>query len=95
MTPHWQLIHAMLSDKGDKTKISLIDWCAEISLFTETMLRRISFSNKTYEDILLRDELGKYAEKQPDRFKLWHVVSKAPKDAAWKYGEGSLDQKLM
>lgn len=26
ITPHWQLIHAILSDKEDLTNISMIDW---------------------------------------------------------------------
>ncbi|KAJ3533482.1 hypothetical protein NM688_g7276 [Phlebia brevispora] len=78
LTPHWQLIHAVLSDSADETAISLID------------------CNKTYDDILMRDELQRYASKHPKRFKLWHAVSKAPEGVAdWKYGEGSLDQKLM
>lgn len=43
----------------------------------------------------MRDELQNYADKYPERFKLWHAVSKAPHDVNWKYGESSLDQKLM
>lgn len=52
-------------------------------------------SNKTYEDILLHDELQNYANKYPDRFRLWHVLSKAPEHVGWEYGQGLLDQKLM
>lgn len=53
-------------------------------------------SNKTYEDILLRDELKSYVDKCPDRFRLWHALSKAPEDKPdWPYKEGPLTFKLM
>ena len=52
-------------------------------------------SNKTFEDILLREDLQKYADKYADRFQLWHACSKAPADKHWKYGEGHLDEDLM
>ncbi|KAI0340404.1 hypothetical protein BDW22DRAFT_1334308 [Trametopsis cervina] len=77
ITPHWQLIHAILSDESDHTRISIID------------------CNKSFDDILLRDRLEKYADEHPDRFKLWHVLSKAPVKKGWKYGEGHLDEELM
>ena len=32
LTPHWQLIHAILSDDQDNTRISLIDWYVHCSL---------------------------------------------------------------
>ncbi|TFY58429.1 hypothetical protein EVJ58_g6427 [Rhodofomes roseus] len=75
LTPHWQLIHAIMSDDSDNTLVSLID--------------------RTYDDILMRDELQKYADEKPDKFKLWHVLSSPPKDREWKYSEGRLDQKMM
>lgn len=78
LTPHWQVIHYILSDPDDKSMISMID------------------SNKTYEDILLRDELKGYVEKCPDRFKLWHALSKVPEDKPdWPYKEGPLTLELM
>ncbi|KIP03550.1 hypothetical protein PHLGIDRAFT_496512 [Phlebiopsis gigantea 11061_1 CR5-6] len=77
LTPHWQFIHAVLSDKDDKTRISMID------------------CNKTFEDILMHDELQKYADECPDRFKLWHALSKAPEDREWPYPTGHLDVDLM
>lgn len=52
-------------------------------------------SNKTFDDILLREDLQKYAEKRGDRFQLWHACGKAPNDKKWKYGEGKLDEELM
>ncbi|EIN07313.1 hypothetical protein PUNSTDRAFT_121467 [Punctularia strigosozonata HHB-11173 SS5] len=76
LTPHWQLIHAILkSGDSDKTRISLID------------------CNKSVDDILMRDELQKYADDRPDQFKLWHVVAKVPDD--WKYDTGRLNEDIM
>ncbi|KAH9920934.1 uncharacterized protein B0H18DRAFT_1190512 [Fomitopsis serialis] len=77
LTPHWQLIHAIMFDDSDKTVVSFID------------------SNRTYDDILMRDELQKYADGKPEKFKLWHVLSSPPKDKEWKYSEGRLDRKMM
>ncbi|KAI0659447.1 hypothetical protein C8Q70DRAFT_1053815 [Cubamyces menziesii] len=78
LTPHWQLIHAILSDETDKTVISLID------------------SNKSFEDILMREELQKYAEEHAGRFKVWHVVSKPPQDQPdFKCSKGRLTRELM
>ncbi|KAI0358058.1 hypothetical protein OH77DRAFT_1502602 [Trametes cingulata] len=78
LTPHWQLIHAILSDTSDKTVVSLID------------------SNKSYDDILMREELQRYAEEYSDRFKLCHVIGHAPKDKPdFKCSEGRLNQNFM
>ncbi|KAH9947338.1 hypothetical protein B0H21DRAFT_739121 [Amylocystis lapponica] len=52
-------------------------------------------SNKTFDDILMYDELEKYANTEGKRFKLWHCLSKAPKDKEWKYTEGHLEKKIM
>lgn len=52
-------------------------------------------SNKSYDDILLVDELQQYADDHSDHFKLWHTLSKKPGDREWKYSEGHLDQKMM
>ncbi|RDX54486.1 hypothetical protein OH76DRAFT_1461500 [Lentinus brumalis] len=77
LTPHWQLIHAVLSDPNDHTCMSLLD------------------SNKTFGDILLREELQKYADENPDRFKIWHVLSTEPKDKEFKCTVGHLNKDIM
>ncbi|KAL1944973.1 hypothetical protein VTO73DRAFT_2593 [Trametes versicolor] len=78
LTPHWQLVHAVLMDPSDNTLVSLID------------------SNKTYDDILMRDELQKYAEEHSDRFKIWHVISDPPKEKInVKFTEGRLNKDIM
>ncbi|EIW58264.1 uncharacterized protein TRAVEDRAFT_47429 [Trametes versicolor FP-101664 SS1] len=78
LTPHWQLVHAVLMDPSDNTLVSLID------------------SNKTYDDILMRDELQKYAEEHSDKFKIWHVISDPPKEKTnVKFTEGRLNKDIM
>ncbi|KAI0717397.1 hypothetical protein C8T65DRAFT_717276 [Cerioporus squamosus] len=77
LTPHWQFIHAVLSDPNDKTCISLLD------------------SNKSFDDILLREELQRCAEEHPDRFKIWHVLSTEPKDKEFKCTVGHLNKDIM
>jgi len=77
LTPHRQLIHAVLSSKEDETQISLID------------------SNKMYQDILMREELQKYADEEPERFKLWHVLSSPPEDKGWKHSKAHLDKDII
>ncbi|CDO69334.1 hypothetical protein BN946_scf184746.g15 [Trametes cinnabarina] len=78
LTPHWQLIHAILTDNTDQTVISLID------------------SNRSFEDILMREELQKYSETHADRFKLWHVIGNPPPDQpTFKCSNGRLSQHIM
>lgn len=52
-------------------------------------------SNKTYDDILLVNELEEYAQEHSDQFKLWHTLSKKPTDREWKYSEGHADLQMM
>lgn len=52
-------------------------------------------SNHSFGDILLYDELVKYAKDKPNQFKLWFVLSHKPDDQEWPYSEGHLDQKMM
>ncbi|KAI0761830.1 hypothetical protein BD413DRAFT_485296 [Trametes elegans] len=75
LTPHWQLIHTILSDASDETRVSLLD------------------SNKTQEDIWMYEELQKYAEDHPTRFRVWHVLTNPPE--GWKYSRGRLGKALM
>ncbi|KAI0630568.1 hypothetical protein C8Q77DRAFT_1133937 [Trametes polyzona] len=78
LTPHWQLIHAILSDKTDETVVSLID------------------SNKSYNDILMREELQRYADECPNRFKIWHVISNPPNEEVnVQFSDGRLNGGLM
>ena len=47
---------------------------------------RWMYSNKCYGDILMREELQKYADEQRDRFKVQHVLSSEPEDKSFKVG---------
>lgn len=51
------------------------------------------FANQSENDILLRTELDEIAIDNPDRFKLWYTVDKAPED--WKYSEGFVGEDMI
>ncbi len=44
------------------------------------------FANTTVDDILLKQELDKLAQKNPERFKVYYTINKLPdkKQASWK-----------
>ncbi|KAJ5122569.1 hypothetical protein N7448_003703 [Penicillium atrosanguineum] len=50
------------------------------------------YANKTEEDILLREELDRYAKEHPDKFKVWYVLGSAPE--GWEYGTGHIDKEM-
>ncbi|OJT12411.1 Nitrate reductase [NADH] 1 [Trametes pubescens] len=75
LTPHWQLIHAILSDPEDKTLISLLD------------------SNKTYDDIWMRNTLQQYSQEHSTSFKLWHVLTSPPE--GWQYSSGKVRKTIL
>lgn len=52
-------------------------------------------SNHSFSDILLYDELIKYAKERPNQFKLWFTLSHKPDDREWLFSEGHLDRKMM
>lgn len=58
----------------------------------ETSLSLI-YANQTEEDILCRPALEKIRDEQPDRFKLWYTVDRAP--AEWKYSTGFVSDVMM
>ena len=60
---------------------------------TDTTTVSLLYGNKTYEDILLREELERFAAKYPDKFKVWHLLSSPPKE--WKYGKGRITTNLI
>lgn len=51
------------------------------------------FANQTEEDILLRDELEKYAKEYPDKFKVWYTVDRPP--ANWNYSSGFINEEMI
>lgn len=51
------------------------------------------FANQTEKDILLRPELEEILVNNPDRFKLWFTLDKAP--ANWEYSQGFISEDMV
>lgn len=51
------------------------------------------FANQTEKDILLRPELEEVLANNPDRFKLWFTLDRAPEN--WEYSEGFISEDLV
>ncbi|CAO2040533.1 unnamed protein product [Urochloa humidicola] len=55
------------------------------------------YANRTEDDMLLREEIDRWAAAHPARLKVWYVVSKVarPEDGGWEYGVGRVDEQVM
>lgn len=51
------------------------------------------YANRSEEDILLRDELERFARRYPKNLKLWYMLDHPSKD--WSYGRGYVTPKVM
>ncbi|XP_077356081.1 NADH-cytochrome b5 reductase 3 [Festucalex cinctus] len=51
------------------------------------------FANQTEKDILLRPELEEIQVNNPERFKLWFTVDRAP--AKWEFSEGFISEAMV
>lgn len=51
------------------------------------------YANRTEEDILLREELEKFARRYPKNFKIWYMLDQPPQK--WKYGKGYVTSQVM
>uniref|UniRef100_A0A3B5BBL7 NADH-cytochrome b5 reductase n=1 Tax=Stegastes partitus TaxID=144197 RepID=A0A3B5BBL7_9TELE len=51
------------------------------------------FANQTEKDILLRPELEEIQVNNPDRFKLWFTVDRAPEN--WEYSQGFISEDMV
>ncbi|KAF5831631.1 Mo-co oxidoreductase dimerization domain-containing protein [Dunaliella salina] len=51
------------------------------------------YANNSFDDILVKDRLDAYAKENPDRFKLWYVLSKPPEN--WPFTNGYVTEALM
>ncbi|XP_044041954.1 NADH-cytochrome b5 reductase 3 [Siniperca chuatsi] len=51
------------------------------------------FANQTEKDILLRPELEEIQVNNPDRFRLWFTLDKAPED--WEYSQGFISEDMV
>nr|GLL44044.1 nitrate reductase [NADH]-like isoform X2 [Ipomoea trifida] len=54
----------------------------------------VVYANRTEEDILLRAELDAWAEKYPDRVKVWYVVQESIEEG-WKYSTGFITEAVL
>lgn len=54
----------------------------------------VVYANRTEDDILLKDELDEWAEKYPDRVKVWYVVQESIKED-WKYSLGFITESIL
>ncbi|XP_051124637.1 nitrate reductase [NADH]-like [Andrographis paniculata] len=55
----------------------------------------VVYANRTEDDILLREELDSWAEKFPDRVKVWYVIEKSIKEEEWKYSLGFITENIL
>ena len=60
---------------------------------TDSTTVSLLYANNTENDILLRRELDNFAMKCPDKFKIWYILSKPPKE--WKHGTGFVTKDLV
>ncbi|KAF7658055.1 hypothetical protein LDENG_00018160 [Lucifuga dentata] len=51
------------------------------------------FANQTEKDILLRPELEEILVNNPDRFKLWFTLDRAPEN--WEYSQGFISEDMV
>ncbi|KAG6388732.1 hypothetical protein SASPL_150164 [Salvia splendens] len=54
----------------------------------------VVYANRTEDDILLRDELDAWAEKFPERVKVWYVVQESVRED-WKYSVGFVTEGVL
>ncbi|KAL9234656.1 hypothetical protein vseg_009504 [Gypsophila vaccaria] len=53
----------------------------------------VVYANRTPDDILLRDELDKWAVEYKEKVKVWYVVEKGDDD--WKYDTGFINENIL
>ena len=51
------------------------------------------FANVTEDDIILRDQIDRYAKQNPKRFSVFYVLDNPP--ANWKGGEGYISKEML
>jgi cytochrome-b5 reductase len=60
---------------------------------TDTTEVSLVYANRSESDILLREELERFARLYPKNFKLWYMLDSAPE--GWTYGTGYVDQAVL
>ncbi|KAJ5355023.1 cytochrome b5 reductase [Penicillium cataractarum] len=60
---------------------------------TDTTEISLIYANRTEEDILLREELERFARRYPKNLKIWYMLDQPPQK--WKYGKGYVTPQVM
>jgi cytochrome-b5 reductase len=60
---------------------------------TDTTEVSLIYANRSESDILLRNELERFARQYPKNFKLWYLLDSAPE--GWAYGSGYVDREVL
>ncbi|VAH98511.1 unnamed protein product [Triticum turgidum subsp. durum] len=54
------------------------------------------YANRTEDDILLRDELDRWAAEHPDKLKVWYVVDQVKRpEEGWKFSVGHVREDIL
>jgi cytochrome-b5 reductase len=51
------------------------------------------YANRSPDDILMREQLDRFARMSKGRFRVWYLVDKAP--TGWKYGVGFVNKQVI
>ncbi|EEC83712.1 hypothetical protein OsI_29540 [Oryza sativa Indica Group] len=98
-----------LSSPRDKVPCQLVDkkeLSRDVRLFRfalpssdqpeDTTEMHLVYANRTEDDILLRDELDRWAAEYPDRLKVWYVIDQVKRpEEGWKYGVGFVTEEVL
>lgn len=60
---------------------------------TDTTEISLIYANRTEEDILLREELERFARRYPKNLKIWYMLDQPPQK--WHYGKGYVTPQVM
>ncbi|KAF8769499.1 hypothetical protein HU200_006535 [Digitaria exilis] len=62
----------------------------------DTTEMHLVYANRTEDDILLRDELDRWAEEFPERLKVWYVVDQVKRpEEGWEYSVGFVTEDIL
>uniref|UniRef100_A0A0D3H179 FAD-binding FR-type domain-containing protein n=1 Tax=Oryza barthii TaxID=65489 RepID=A0A0D3H179_9ORYZ len=62
----------------------------------DTTEMHLVYANRTEDDILLRDELDRWAAEYPDRLKVWYVIDQVKRpEEGWKYSVGFVTEEVL
>uniref|UniRef100_J3MTP8 nitrate reductase (NADH) n=1 Tax=Oryza brachyantha TaxID=4533 RepID=J3MTP8_ORYBR len=62
----------------------------------DTTEMHLVYANRTEDDILLRDELDRWAAEYPDRLKVWYVIDQVKRpEEGWEYSVGFVTEDIL